>query len=81
MSARLGPGHLNERDRFSLFAGVPAQAAAERASQLTVTSAGPVPPDHGIASASRALWLAEGTGKMPRAGQGRPAERFCPPSS
>jgi hypothetical protein len=42
----------------------------QRDSQFTLTSAGPAPPDRGIAASTWALWLADGTGKMPRAGQG-----------
>jgi hypothetical protein len=81
MSARVVPGHHYDGDRFFLVSGVLAQAAAEWASQLTVTSAGPVPLYSSCTAASWALWREDSAGKMPRAGQGRPAVRFCRPSS
>jgi hypothetical protein len=78
MSARVASGYFDDGDGFFLVSGVP---AAEWARQLTVTCAGPVPPDSAIAAATQALCLAEGTGKTPRAGHGRPAVRFCRSSS
>jgi hypothetical protein len=80
MSARVASGRY-DGDRFFLVSGVPVQAPARWASQLTATSAGPAPPDSGVTAASWALWLADGTGKVPRVSQGRLAGRFCPPSS
>jgi hypothetical protein len=81
MSAMVASGHFCGDDRCFLLAGMPAQAATERASELTVTCAGPVPPDSAIAAAARTLWLADGAGKIPRVSQGRPAGRFCAPPS
>jgi hypothetical protein len=81
MSAMVASGHFYDGDRCFLLTVMPAQAAAEQASQLTVTCAGPVPPDSRITAAARTLWLADGVGEVPRVSQGRPAGRFCTPPS
>jgi hypothetical protein len=81
MSAMVASGHFYDGYCSFLLSGVPAQAAAERASQLTGTCAGPVPPDSAITAAARTWWLADGAGKVPRVSQGRPAGRFCASSS
>jgi hypothetical protein len=56
-------------------------ALAQRASQLTLTAASPVPFYSSCTPAARRLALAAGTGKKQRVSQGRPAGRFCPHSS
>jgi hypothetical protein len=75
MSARVTSGRYDGACRCPVFGTL-----AQRASQPRLTSACPVPPDRGIA-ATAALGLADGTGKMPRAGQGRHSGRFFPPAS
>jgi hypothetical protein len=77
MSARVASGHFYDGDGFFLVSGAPAEAALERASQLTITSAGPLPPDRGIAAATQTLWQADGNGRTPRVRRSRPAGRFC----
>jgi|HubBroStandDraft_6_1064221.scaffolds.fasta_scaffold76879_3 hypothetical protein len=80
MSAGVASGRY-DGDRFFPVSGVPVQAPARWAGQLTVTSAGPAPPDSSFIAAGWALWLADGTGKVPQVSQGRPSGRFSPPSS
>jgi hypothetical protein len=80
MSARVASDRY-DGDRFFPVSGVPVHTPARWASQLTVTSADPAPPDSGSTAASWALRLADGTGKVPRVSQGRPAGRSWPPSS
>lgn len=76
MSARVSPGHFADRDSFRQVSSASAQAAAEQASQPTVMSAGdPVPPDRGVAAATRAFWPGGYTGRVSGAAQGRPAVR------
>lgn len=77
MSARVISDCICGGDCFFPVSGVPAHAAAEWASQLTVTSGGPMSPGRGIAAATRAACLADGTGKVPRASQRRHAVRLC----
>jgi hypothetical protein len=81
MSASVASGHFYGGDRFFLVSGVPPQIAAEWASQLTVASADPMSADCGIATATRAVWLADGAGNVARAGQRRHAVRLCRRSS
>jgi hypothetical protein len=81
MSAWVASGHFNGGDCCFLVSGEPAQSGAERASQVTVTSAGPKSLDCGVAAATWAVWLADSAGKVPRAGRRRPAVRLCRRSS
>lgn len=76
MSARVSPGHFAADDDFCQVSCASAHAVAERASQPTATSAGdPVPPDRGVAAATRAFWLGDCTGRVSGVAQGRPAVR------
>ena len=81
MSAMVATGHFYDGYGYCLLTGVPAQVAAERARQLTVTCACPMPPASAVTAAARTWWLAAGIGEIPRVSRTRPAGRCRTPPS